>query len=148
MSSIAAKRKLLVSDVMTTDPVTLPSGATVLEAAHLMRERNIGNVLIVDGDLLAGILTDRDIVTRAVAVGGITDELTVGEVMTKGPVCARGDQHAFDAVTKMRSSAVSRLPVVDHGRVVGILSIGDLAMQLEDRTTLAAVFAGQHADDE
>jgi CBS domain-containing protein len=148
MSSIAAKRKLLVSDVMTTDPITLPSGATVAEAARLMREHNIGNVLVVDDSLLTGILTDRDIVTRVVGVGGNPDQITVGEAATNGPKCARSDEHAFDAVKKMRSAAVTRLPVVDHGRVLGIISIGDLAMKLEDRTTLAAVFAGHHADDE
>lgn len=147
MTSIAAKRKLLVADVMTTDPVTLPSGATVYEAARLMREHNIGAILVVDDALLAGILTDRDIVTRAVATGATLNELTIAEIATRGPVCARTDQHAFEAVTKMREHAVSRLPVVDHGRVMGVISIGDLALKLEDRTTLAAVFAGQHADD-
>lgn len=147
MSSIAAKRKLLVSDVMTPDPVTLPSGATVAEASRLMREHNIGNILVVDDGLLAGILTDRDIVTRVIAVGGNPEQITIGEAATSGPTCARSDQHAFDAVKKMRTAAVTRLPVVDHGRVLGIISIGDLAMKLEDRTTLAAVFAGQHADD-
>jgi len=147
MTSIAAKRKLLVSDVMTKDPVTLPSGAKVEEAARLMREHNIGAILVVDDGLLSGILTDRDIVTRAIATGGSITDLTIAEIATRGPVCARSDQHAFDAVTKMREHAVSRLPVVDHGRVLGVLSIGDLALTLEDRTTLAAVFAGQHADD-
>ena len=147
MTSIAAKRKLLVSDLMTTDPVTLPSGATVTEAARLMRDHNIGNILLVDDGLLVGILTDRDIVTRSVATGTSHDDLTIGEIATKNPTCARGDQHAFDAVKKMRDAAVTRLPVVDHGRVVGVISIGDLALKLEDRTTLAAVFAGHHADD-
>lgn len=147
MTSIAAKRKLLVSDVMTTDPVTLPSGATVYEAARLMRERNIGAILLVDDGLLAGIVTDRDIVTRAVATGGSLETTTLSEIATRGPACARSDQHAFEAVTKMREHAVSRLPVVDHGRLMGVISIGDLALKLEDRTTLAAVFAGQHADD-
>ena len=147
MTSIAAKRKLLVSDLMTANPVTLPSNASVLEAARLMHEHNIGDILVVDNDLLAGIVTDRDIVTRGVVVDGSLDELTLGEIATKNPVCVRGDQHAFDAVKKMRSAAVSRLPVVDHGHVVGVISIGDLALKLEDRTTLASVFAGQHAND-
>jgi CBS domain-containing protein len=147
MTSIAAKRKLLVSDLMTTDPVTLPSTASVNEAARLMREHNIGNILIVDDELLAGIVTDRDIVIRSVAQGLDAESTTVGEIGTRGPVTVHADQHAFDAVKKMRSAAVTRLPVVDKGRVLGVISIGDLALKLEDRTTLASVFAGQHADD-
>lgn len=147
MTSITAKRSMLVSDVMTTDPVTLPSGASALEAARLMRDREIGDVLVVDDGLLAGIVTDRDIVTRLIASGGDAEGVTVGEIATRGPVGVRPDQHASEAVRKMRTHSVMRLPVVEHGRVVGIVSIGDLAMKLEDRSTLASVFSGQHADD-
>jgi CBS domain-containing protein len=147
MTSIAAKRSMLVSDVMTPDPVTLPSGASVLEASRLMRDREIGDVLVVDDNLLVAILTDRDVVTRVVAAGGDAEQLTVGEIATRGPVSVRAEQHASEAVKKMRANAVMRLPVVEHGRVVGIVSIGDLALKLEDRSVLAAVFAGQHAED-
>lgn len=147
MSSIAAKRKLLVSDVMTTDPVTIPSGASVREAAGLMRDHNIGDLLVVDTDTLEGIVTDRDIVVRAVALGRDPEQVTVGEVASRAPVSIRADQHAHEAVDKMRKHSVHRLPVLDHGRPVGIVSIGDLAVNLEERTTLASVFAGQHADD-
>jgi CBS domain-containing protein len=83
-----------------------------------------------------------------VAPGHTLDTITLAEIATRSPICAKPDWHAFDAVDKMRSSAVSRLPVVEHGRVTGIVSIGDLALKLEDRTTLAAVFAGQHANDD
>jgi CBS domain-containing protein len=147
MTSIAAKRKLLVSDVMTPNPVTIPSGASVREAAALMRDHNIGDLLVVDTDILEGIVTDRDIVVRAVAIGRDPEQVTVGEVATRGPVALRADQHAYEAIDRMRKHAVHRLPVLDHGRPIGIVSIGDLALKLEDRSVLAAVFAGQHADD-
>jgi CBS domain-containing protein len=147
MTSIAAKRKLLVSDVMTPDPVTIPSSASVREAASIMRERNIGDLLVVDTDVLEGIITDRDIVVRAVAAGRDPEQVTVGEVATRAPVTMRADQHAHEAVDKMRRNAVHRLPVLDRGRPVGIVSIGDLAIKLEERGVLAAVFTGQHADD-
>jgi CBS domain-containing protein len=148
MSSIAAKRKLLVSDVMTSDPVTVPSSTSVREAAAIMRERNIGDLLVVDMETLEGIVTDRDIVVRSVAVGRDPEHVTVGEVASRAPVSIRAEQSAFDAVDKMRKHAVHRLPVLDHGRPVGIVSIGDLAIRLEERGVLAAVFTGQHAEDE
>ncbi|MCB0878018.1 MAG: CBS domain-containing protein [Thermoleophilia bacterium] len=148
MSSIAAKRKLLVSDVMTPDPVTVPSGASIREAAAIMRDRNIGDLLVVDTDVLQGIVTDRDIVVRAVAVGRDPEHITVGEVASHSPVSLRADQHAMEAVDKMRKHSVHRLPVLENGRPIGIVSIGDLALRLEERGVLAAVFAGQHADDE
>ena len=147
MTSIATKRKLLVSDVMTPNPVTIPSGASVREAASLMRDRDIGDLLVVDTDTLEGIVTDRDIVVRAIAIGRDPEHVTVGEVASRAPVTLRADQRAYEAVDRMRKHAVHRLPVLDHGRPIGIVSIGDLALKLEERGVLAAVFAGQHADE-
>ena len=147
VTSIASKRTMLVSDVMTPDPITLPSTASVLEAARLMRDREIGDVLLADDGLLVGIVTDRDVVTRVVAAGGDPEHLTIAEIATRKLTVIHPTDLASDAVRKMRSNAVMRLPVVESGRVLGIVSIGDLALKLEDRSTLAAVFAGQHADD-
>ncbi len=147
MTSIAQKRKLLVSDIMTKKPVTLPPSASVREAAQIMRDDNIGDVLVVDGDSLVGIITDRDISVRVVAAERDPHEVTIGEVCTHSPVWIRPDIHAFEAVDKLRSHAVYRLPVLENGRVVGIVSIGDLVLKLEERTALAEVFAGQHAAD-
>lgn len=148
MTSIASKRKLLVSDLMATTVHTLPPTATVREAASIMRDHNIGDVLVVEEDgSLSGILTDRDIAIRSVALGRNPEDMTVREACTTTPTWIRPDVHALDALNKMRTEAVHRLPVLDSGRIVGIVSLGDLVLKLEDRTALAGIFSGQHAGD-
>ncbi len=131
-----------VGELMTPDPVTTTSKTSVAHAARLMRDHDVGHVVIVDGDgQPSGVLTDRDIVIRVVADGQSAEETTVsaaasGEVSSVEPSIS-----ANDAVQVMRDQAIRRLPVVDRGDVVGVVSIGDLAVHLDPESALADVSA-------
>ncbi|MVN88195.1 CBS domain-containing protein [Deinococcus sp. HMF7620] len=115
-----------LKDIMTSDLTTTDAGATLKEVASLMREQDIGNVLIMDGDQLRGILTDRDIVIRAVAyghdLGSAASDYASGNVLT---LDSQTDVQA--AAEQMAQRQVRRLPVTEEGRVVGIVSLADLA---------------------
>jgi CBS domain-containing protein len=133
---------LTVRDIMTPDPVACPADATIGEAAELMRDRGIGDVLVErDGELM-GLLTDRDIVIRGLAEG-LDASSTVESVCTPRLVTVEPDAPVAEAVEMMRSMAVRRLPVVDQGRPVGIVSLGDLALELDARSALADISAAE-----
>jgi CBS domain-containing protein len=130
-----------VEEIMTRDPRTVDAGATLVDAAREMRESDIGNVVVLDGGRAAGILTDRDIVVRAVADGREPGSTPVREVCSSGLETLDPDQSVDDAVRLMREHDVRRLPVVRDGRPVGILSLGDLAVEREPESALADISA-------
>ncbi len=128
-------------ELMSTDLVTLPESATLTDAARLMRERAIGDVLVTSDEALVGILTDRDIVVRAVADGADLSNERAGTHASRDVVTVGPDDPLKDVVTKVRNHAVRRVPVVDGGKVVGILSMGDLAIERDETSPLADVSA-------
>ncbi len=113
---------------MTPNPMTMAAGSTVLEAARLMRDTDIGNVIVVEDETICGILTDRDIVVRAVAEDRSPDQLRIAEVCSPQLTTVAPDDTVEDAVGVMRDKALRRLPVVEDGIPVGVLSLGDLAI--------------------
>lgn len=118
-------------EVMTPDPVTVAATASLQHAAQVMRDRNIGDVLVVDeSGALYGIVTDRDIVVEGIAEGGDPSSMSVDEVCTHDPISLGPDDAVAKAAKLMSERAIRRLPVVDNGSLVGIVSLGDLA---EDR---------------
>ena len=117
-----------VREVMTPDPITMASDSTVLEAARLMRDADIGTVILVRDEAICGILTDRDIVVRAVAESARPEELRVADICSPELTTVTPDDVVEDAVEIMREKALRRLPVVEDGKAVGIVSLGDLAM--------------------
>jgi CBS domain-containing protein len=119
----------LISEVMTRDPVTTSSETPVVEVARIMRDRDIGPVVVVDGDTVRGIVTDRDIVMRGVADGKDLTALRVAEVCSGEIQAVSSDDTVENAVRHMEAADVRRLPVVDGQRVVGIVSMGDLAVE-------------------
>lgn len=133
----------LVRELMTADPVTLPGDAGVREAAQAMRERDVGDVLVVDDGELRGIVTDRDIVVRCVAEhddvsGTRLRNLCSGELVTAAP-----EEAADTAIGRMREHAVRRIPVVEDGRPVGVFSLGDAAIERDPGSALADVSAAR-----
>ena len=133
-----------VKDVMTTNVVYLPSDTTIADAARTMREQDIGDVVVADGETLAGVLTDRDIVVRAVAERRDTDTTTVGQVMTPDLVTVRADDTIQQAALLMRDKAVRRLLVCDDdGGLVGVVSIGDLAERIDPDSVLGGISAAE-----
>jgi CBS domain-containing protein len=130
-----------VREVMTGRPVTCNAGATIAEAAQRMRESNIGDVLVERDGKIVGLVTDRDIVVRAVADGRDPTEMTIADVCSHGLVTIPSDAPLEEAVALMREQAVRRLPVVEQGHAVGMVSVGDLALHLDDRSALADISA-------
>ena len=118
-----------VKDVMTSAPITLPTNALASDAARLMKDQDIGDVLVVDGDNVRGIVTDRDLVVRVIAEGRDAMDTPVGEICSTDIKAVRPDDPVDEAIRVMRMQALRRLPVTQNGKPVGVLSIGDLAME-------------------
>jgi CBS domain-containing protein len=127
-----------VRDLMTPGPIGVDYNQTVGEAARVMRDWGVGAVLVVHDQSLYGLVTDRDLVVRAVAEANGPD-VAVGPLSSGDLVGVRADADAADAVRLMREHAVRRLPVIDDGQVAGIVSLGDLALQDDPATALAGV---------
>ena len=131
-----------VRDVMTPIPRTLPASDSVLLAARAMREHDIGTIIVVEGDRLYGILTDRDIVVRALADGKDPMTTQVSEICSRELTTVQPTDRVGAAVRLMRQKALRRLPVVDNdGEVLGIVSLGDLAVERDRQSALADISA-------
>jgi len=128
-----------VGDIMTKDLSTLESSSTIAEAARLMRDNDTGAIIIAEGGDVRGLLTDRDIAVRAIAEGRSPDEATVGEIASTDLVSLEPSSTIGDAVKAMREANVRRLPVVEGGSPVGIISLGDLAMARDEESALADI---------
>ena len=129
-----------VQDVMTTNVVYLPSETTLAEAARTMREQDIGDVVVADGPALTGLVTDRDIVVRAVAERFDPASTTIGEIVSRDLVTVRPDDSVQAAALLMRDNAVRRVLVCDDEKgLVGIVSIGDLAEQIDPESVLGGI---------
>ena len=132
----------VVRDVMSPCPRTLAPEATLIDAALVMRREDIGDVLICEeGDRLLGIVTDRDIVVRALAEGRDPAETRVADVCSRELVTIEPGDSVGGAVRLMREKAIRRIPVTEGGRVVGMLTIGDIAVERDSRTALADISA-------
>jgi CBS domain-containing protein len=116
-------------DVMSKSLVSVAPNDTVERAAILMKEYNIGSIPVCSGDRLVGIVTDRDITLRAVSSGADTTHETVNSVMTNNPVTASPDMSVEDISRIMSQQQIRRIPIVENGRVVGIVALGDLATE-------------------
>jgi CBS domain-containing protein len=113
--------------------VTAPGSMTVAEAARLMKEKQQGSVIIVDGDRLAGIFTERDALFRVVSEGRDANTTRLSEVMTRDPKTIHPDKPFPDALQIMREGGFRHVPVVEAGRPVGMISARDaLGPELED----------------
>ncbi|GHJ10985.1 oxidoreductase [Micromonospora humidisoli] len=132
-----------VSDVMTKQVVYLSAETTLDEAARVMKEADIGDVVVTDGSTLAGLLTDRDIVVRAVAECSDPASTSIGSIITREVVMIEQHATAGEAVALMRERNIRRILVCDNERkLVGIVSLGDLAMQLDPSSALADISEG------
>jgi CBS domain-containing protein len=131
----------IVEEIMTTNPRTVNVDDTVLQAAQLMRDNDIGDVIVVDDGQVTGILTDRDVVVRALAEGRDPESTTVSEIATTGVQAIDPDASEDDALRTMREHDIRRLPVVKNGRPVGFVSLGDLAVEREPDSALADISA-------
>ena len=131
-----------VREMMTPDPITVSSSASLFEAAKIMRDSSIGDVIVLDNkDKLCGIVTDRDITVRAVADGRDPKSTQLGDICSKQVTTLQPDSSVKEAIQLMRDQAIRRLPVIENGKPVGIVSLGDLAVEQDDHSALADISA-------
>ena len=129
-----------MGDVMTPMPATVRASQTVAEAANNMRQIDVGSMIVVDeSGKVVGIVTDRDIAVRAVAQGKDPQSTAVREISSEEPTTLSPSDSVEEAVRLMRDKAIRRVPVVDGDRPVGIVSIGDLAVERDPRSVLADI---------
>jgi CBS domain-containing protein len=124
-----------VRDAMTEDPRSIGPSVSVVEAARLMREGDIGSLPITDDETLVGMITDRDITTRAVAEAADPTQTSVGEVCSHDLISVEPDQDLDEALQLMARHQVRRLPVVENGRLVGIVAQADIALSEKEKKT-------------
>lgn len=133
-----------VREIMTSHPVSLPADASLVEAAKHMRDNDIGDVLIVEADgRLRGIVTDRDIVVRGIADEKEARGTTIGDICSPDLVAVDMDDDADRAVMMMRQRAVRRIPVMSDGQVIGMVSLGDMAIEKDPQSALAQISAAR-----
>jgi CBS domain-containing protein len=124
-----------VRDAMTEDPRSIGTSASVVEAAQLMREAHIGSLPITDGEQLVGMITDRDITTRVVAEAADLGRTSVGDVCSRDVISVEADNDHEEAVKLMARHQVRRLPVVENGRLIGIVAQADIALTGNEEKT-------------
>lgn len=132
-----------VHEVMTRAPVTVDKQANLADAARLMRDRDIGDVIVMDNDRLHGLITDRDIVVRAAADARDMKSTMVDEVCSHDISDINANDDADQAVMLMRAKALRRVPVTDGGKLVGVLALGDMAVERDDHSALANISTAQ-----
>lgn len=117
-----------ISDIMSDKVVTIGQDEPVIAAARLLKRFNLGALPVTDGaGSLKGMLTDRDIVMRCVAPGADARNTTVRDIMTRGVITAQPGADVSDAAKMMSTDQVRRIPVVEQGKLIGMLSLGDMA---------------------
>ena len=124
-----------VKDVMTPGPTAVASDAMVIEAARRMLSEDVGSLPVVEGDALVGMVTDRDLVLNVVAKDLDPHKVAVLDVCSEKPVTAQPDEPLDDALQRMASEQLRRLPVVTDGRLVGILAQADIARAVRPEST-------------
>jgi CBS domain-containing protein len=120
-----------IRDVMTSNPRTVSPNDTIQNAARIMRDEDTGAVPVVENGRPVGMVTDRDIVLRAVAENGQLDR-PVRDIVSTDLVTVRPDMSTKEAAQLMSEHQIRRLPVVENDRLVGIVSLGDLAVKDSD----------------
>jgi CBS domain-containing protein len=133
--------KQRISELMTPNPVTVPAPASILEAARAMRDSDIGTVVVLDNGKVYGIVTDRDIVVRAVAQGHDLATTRLRDICSHDLTTLAPTDTVEHAVQVMRDKAIRRLPVVENGKPVGIVSLGDLAVEKDPDSALGNISA-------
>ena len=130
-----------IREVMTRDTKTLSANDSLTQAAQAMKESNIGCVLVTNEGSLHGLVTDRDIVVRAIAENRDPSSTTLDDICTKDTRTLSPDASTGEAVELMRKESIRRVPVVEDGKPVGMVSLGDLAVERDPKSALGQISA-------
>jgi CBS domain-containing protein len=128
-----------VSEIMTTDVKRATPDNTLMDIAAMMRDEDVGALPVVQNGELRGIVTDRDIVVRAIAEGNEPSTTTVQEVLSEELASVAPDADVEEAADLMASHQIRRLPVVQGGKLIGIVTLGDIAVKHEESTASHAL---------
>ena len=135
-----------IREYMTTDIVTIDVREGVDEAARRMRENDVGDIIVLQGGDLHGMITDRDIVVRVIAEGLDVASTTVADACTSRLHTLSPGSSLDEAIELTRTQAVRRIPIVEDGAVVGILGLADLAILVDPSSVLADISAAPTDD--
>jgi CBS domain-containing protein len=135
-----------IRELMTPNPVSLPGTTSVYEAACAMQAAEIGDVIVIEHKQVCGIVTDRDIVVRTIAEAQDPATMTLGDICSHSLLTVKSTDSVEHAVRLMRTHAIRRLPVVDGGKAVGIVSLGDLAVERDPDSALGEISAAPPND--
>ena len=131
-----------IESIMSKHVRQLSETASITDAAMAMRDQQVGGVVVTDDKgKVTGFVTDRDIVVRSVANGGSPSQTKLRDICSRDLCCLSPKQSVGDAIGMMADKAIRRVPVVDKGKVVGIVSLGDLAEHVDPNSVLGRVSA-------
>ena len=130
-----------VRDAMTEDPRSIGTSESVVEAARLMRDEHFGSLPVTADGRLVGMITDRDITTRVVAEAAVPETTSVGDVCSRDLISVEPNEDLEEALQLMSRHQVRRLPVVEEGRLVGMVAQADIALKGNGKKTGALVEA-------
>lgn len=130
-----------IREVMTRDPKVLDIHSSLADAARLMRDSDIGFVVVRDGDSVCGVVTDRDLVIRGLAEGADPANTTLASVYSEDIVQVSADDPVEKVISLMSDKAIRRIPVMDGSEVVGVVSLGDLAVERDPNSVLGQISA-------
>ncbi len=120
------RARIPVVEIMSTSPVTIPADATVSEAAAIMRDREVGSLVVLEDGRPTGIVTERDVVTKVAAANLSAEETTVRSIMTSPLIAVHPHQEVAEAARVMAARKIRRLPVIKEGKLVGMLTENDV----------------------
>jgi CBS domain-containing protein len=130
-----------IREIMTSNPVALPATTSIQEAARCMKDREIGDVIVLEGGTVCEVVTDRDIVVRAVAENADPAATPLNQICSRNVATLTPSDSVEDAVRLMRQHAIRRIPIVENGSPVGVVSLGDLALERDPESALADISA-------
>jgi CBS domain-containing protein len=130
-----------IRELMTPNPMSMPGTASVHEAARAMRDEDIGDVIVIEHNQVCGIVTDRDIAVRIVAEEKDPAATALADICSHSLLTVKPSDKVEHAVRLMRTHAIRRLPVVEDGKAVGIVSLGDLAIERDPHSVLGEISA-------
>lgn len=118
-----------VKDIMSSNVSYVEPSAKLTDIAKMMKDKDVGSIPVIQNDTIKGIITDRDIVIRAISEGKDINQVTAEQVMTADPVVIESSEPIDRAANMMYEYQIKRLPVVSKGKLVGIIALGDLAIE-------------------
>ncbi len=124
-----------VRDAMTASPTTVAAEESAVEAARLMAAQDVGSLPVLDGDDLVGMVTDRDLVLHVLAKDVDPHKVTMASICSENPIVVGPGDSLDEALQHMAKEQIRRLPVVDDGRLVGILAQADVSRTVEPAAT-------------